>query len=196
MTPEWTIAALWILWLLSWGVASAWSSRREKRSGMGAEIIFRVLLLVGSVLLFVIPAGGRFERAQLWRLDWHSGDAKWILVAVTLAGFSITWWARIRLGRLWSAWGVQKKPGHHVVDSGPYRYVRHPIYTGLILAALATAVEKGSGFALLGAGVIAFAFYRKARVEERFLRAELGEEAYGAYARRTAMLVPGVRRGM
>ena len=76
------------------------------------------------------------------------------------------------------------------VDTGPYRMVRHPIYLGLIFAAFATAIEKGTSFALFGAAVLTFAFYTNARPEERFLRVELGEGAYDAYARKTAMLVP------
>jgi protein-S-isoprenylcysteine O-methyltransferase Ste14 len=83
-----------------------------------------------------------------------------------------------------------KKAGHHVVDTGPYRLVRHPIYSGLILAALATAIEKGTTIAIVGAATMTAAFYTKARREERFLRTELGDHAYAAYARKTAMLLP------
>jgi protein-S-isoprenylcysteine O-methyltransferase Ste14 len=71
--------------------------------------------------------------------------------------------------------------------------VRHPIYSGLIFGAFATAIEKGTSFALLGVAIVTLAFYIKARREERFLRAELGENAYDAYARKTAMLVPFVQ---
>ena len=140
--------------------------------------------------MFGFPPGrSYFAQVQLWRL----GDAlNWILIALTLAGLLFVWWARIHLGRLWSDW-VVKKAGHHVVDTGPYRLVRHPIYSGLILAAFATAIEKGTSFALLGAATITLAFCTKARREERFLRAELGKDAYDAYARKTAMLVPFVR---
>jgi protein-S-isoprenylcysteine O-methyltransferase Ste14 len=88
---------------------------------------------------------------------------------------------------------VSKKAGHHVVDTGPYRLVRHPIYVGLFLAAFTTALEKGTSYALLGAAIMTFALYTKARREEGFLRAELGEDSYDAYARKTAMLVPFVR---
>jgi protein-S-isoprenylcysteine O-methyltransferase Ste14 len=124
---------------------------------------------------------------------WHLGDAlNWILVALTGGGLLFTWWARIHLGRLWSDL-IVKKAGHHVVDTGPYRLMRHPIYSGLILAAFATAIEKGNSFALLGAAIITLAFYTKARREERFLRAELGEGAYDAYASKTPMLMPFVR---
>ena len=81
----------------------------------------------------------------------------------------------------------------HVVDTGPYRLVRHPIYSGLIFAAFATAIKKGTSFALLGVTIVALACYIKVRREECFLRAELGANAYDAYARKTAMLVPFVR---
>jgi len=167
-----------------------WSGRTEKSDALGTEIFFRVLFYVGVILLYAFPASEhRYAQTQLWRL----GDAmSWILVAVTATGLLFTWWARIHLGRLWSD-RVVKKVGHRVVDTGPYRLVRHPIYSGLILAAFATAIEKGASFALFGAAVMTLAFYVKARREEHFLRAELGERSYDAYARKTAMLVPFVR---
>ena len=189
MKPEHTIYALWGVWLASWTVARFWSNRTEKRAGIGAELLFRALLGVGVILLFAFPLSLHYPQAQLWRL----GDAlNWILVALAVAGLLFTWWARIHIGRLWSDL-IVKKAGHHVVDTGPYRLVRHPIYLGLLLAAFATAIEKGTSFALFGAAIMTLAFYTKARREERFLRAELGEDAYTAYARKTAMLVPFVR---
>jgi protein-S-isoprenylcysteine O-methyltransferase Ste14 len=188
MTPLLTISALWAAWLMSWIVASLWSNRTEKRAGIGAELFFRALFYCGAILIFGFPSS-RHYYPQLWSL----GDAfNWTLVALTAAGLLFAWWARIHLGRLWSDW-VVKKADHHVVDTGPYRLVRHPIYLGLIFAAFATAIERGTSFAMLGAATIAVAFYIKARREERFLRAELGEDSYGAYARKTSMLVPFVR---
>ena len=89
---------------------------------------------------------------------------------------------------------LTKKAGHHVVDTGPYRLVRHPIYAGLIFAAFATATEKGTSYALFGVAILTFGFYTKAQREERFLRVELGEDAYCAYARKTPMLLPFKRR--
>ena len=150
----------------------------------------RALFYVGAILLLAFPPSHHYyAQVQLWRF----GEAlNWILVALTTAGFLFAWWARIHLGRLWSD-RVVKKAGHHVVDTGPYHFVRHPIYLGVILAAFATAIEKETSFALLGAAIITLAFYTKARREERFLRAELGENAYEAYARKTAMLVPFLR---
>jgi len=190
MTPQYTIYALWGAWFVSWTVARLWANRTEKRASIGAELFFRALLGFGGILLFGFPPPHHdYAQMQIW----HLGDAlNWILVALTGGGLLFTWWARIHLGRLWSDL-IVKKAGHHVVDTGPYRLMRHPIYSGLILAAFATAIEKGNSFALLGAAIITLAFYTKARREERFLRAELGEGAYDAYASKTPMLMPFVR---
>jgi protein-S-isoprenylcysteine O-methyltransferase Ste14 len=80
-----------------------------------------------------------------------------------------------------------------VVNTGPYRVVRHPIYTGIIIATFATAIDKGTYVAVAGAVLMLVGWFIKARVEERFLRVQLGVDAYDAYARRTAMLIPFVR---
>jgi protein-S-isoprenylcysteine O-methyltransferase Ste14 len=187
MTPDLTIIVLWPAWLVSWGVAAFWSSRTEKRGGFVAEIAFRILFYAGAILLLAPLSNRQYcEQVQFWHFN---AALKWILVALTATGFLFAWWARIHLGRLWSAW-LTKKAGHHVVDTGPYRLVRHPIYLGIIFAAFATAIENGTSFALFGAAILTFAFYTKARREERFLRVELGEDAYDAYARKTAMLMP------
>jgi protein-S-isoprenylcysteine O-methyltransferase Ste14 len=191
MTPELAIIVLWVAWVASWGIAAFWSNRTEKRGGVAADIAFRILFYVGAILLLVAFSDRHYyAQVQLWQLN---AGLKWILAAMTATGLLFVWWARIHLGRLWSDW-ITKKAGHHVVDTGPYRIVRHPIYLGLIFAAFATALEKGTSFALFGAAILTFAFYTKARREERFLRVELGEDAYGAYARKTPMLVPFTRR--
>jgi len=100
--------------------------------------------------------------------------------------------ARIHLGRLWSS-AITRKEDHHVVDRGPYRLVRHPIYTGLIATIFATAAAQATVTGLLGAALVAAGLWLKARIEERFLTAELGADAYGAYRRRVPMLIPGIR---
>ena len=164
-----------------------WSDRTVKRDTIGAELFFRVSVYASFILVFAFPGSHHYyAQRQLWQFE---NAMNWILVALTAAGLLFTWWARIHLGPLWSDW-VVKKAGHHVVDTGPYRFVRHPIYSGLILATLATAIQKGTAFALLGVAVVTLAFCVKARREERFLRTELGEDAYDAYARKTPMLVP------
>ena len=183
MTPEHAIYGLWAGWLASWIAAMFWSNRAASSDSSAAEVFFRVLFYASLILLF-----GHYQ-SRLWRVGDEIG---WPLVALTAAGLLFTWWARIHLGPLWSDW-VVTKAGHHVVDTGPYRLVRHPIYSGLILAALATAIEKGTSLALLGVAVLTSAFYLKARREERLLLRELGDGSYDAYARRTPMLIPFLR---
>ena len=69
---------------------------------------------------------------------------------------------------------ITRKADHHIVDTGPYGLTRHPIYTGLLLAVLATMAAKGTLAAIAGTVLIVASFYVKARLEERFLREELG----------------------
>jgi protein-S-isoprenylcysteine O-methyltransferase Ste14 len=84
---------------------------------------------------------------------------------------------------------VTRKADHRVVDTGPYRLVRHPIYTGLIAAMIATALLRPGLFGIAGVALIALSFVIKYRLEERFLMEELGPE-YAAYRKRVPALVP------
>jgi len=124
----------------------------------------------------------------MWHVGYHGA---YLLALLTFGGIFFAWWARIHLGRLWSG-SITRKEGHHVVDTGPYGLVRHPIYTGLIGATIATATAAATVTAVVGAVLITFGMWLKARTEERFLTEELGPEAYTAYQRRVPMLVPFV----
>jgi protein-S-isoprenylcysteine O-methyltransferase Ste14 len=110
------------------------------------------------------------------------------------AGIAFAWWARLHLGRLWSA-RITRKSDHRVVESGPYGVVRHPIYSGLLLSLLATAAAKGTLLGVGGFVLLLIGIFMKARLEERWLGAELGAEEYASYRRRVPMLVPFVPVG-
>ncbi|HEY3822476.1 MAG TPA: isoprenylcysteine carboxylmethyltransferase family protein [Polyangiaceae bacterium] len=190
MGPGQAIILLWIAWALSWLAAAWWSSSAQKAVGLGRELGYRVVLGAGGVL-FAIPAH-RYEGAlRLWHV---SLVAAWVCVALSFAGFAFTWWARIHLGRLWSG-RITKKADHHIVDTGPYGIVRHPIYTGILLAVVATAAAKGTVLGMAGGSLIAVGLWMKARMEETWLRNELGVAAYDAYRRRVPMLLPFGPRG-
>jgi protein-S-isoprenylcysteine O-methyltransferase Ste14 len=115
-------------------------------------------------------------------------------LALATLGFAFCWWARIHLGRLWSG-TITRKADHHVVDTGPYALVRHPIYTGILLAIFATMLAKGSLPGIAAAVLITTGLWMKARLEEAWLRSELGAEAYDEYRQRVPMLVPFGPRG-
>jgi protein-S-isoprenylcysteine O-methyltransferase Ste14 len=190
MRPSLVFAIIWIGWIFSWIAAAFWAARTEKRVMTWETWLYRVLIVIGAILLFHST-----QRLLGETRLWHVGfDGAYALAGVTLAGIVFAWWARLHLGRLWSG-AITRKQDHRVIDTGPYALVRHPIYTGLILAIFATAAAQATVTGCLGAALIAFALWLKARIEERFLTAELGAEAYGAYRRRIPMLVPFLPAG-
>jgi len=185
MRPGVAIFGLWVGWGASWAIASLWTNRTEKSVGMRAELGHRAITALGA-LLFVVPAHGYEGVLRLWHPGW---TLAWICVAFTAMGFAFCWWARLHLGRLWSG-NITRKADHHVVDTGPYALVRHPIYSGIYLALVATMIAKGTILGLAGGALIGFGLYLKARIEERWLHDELGAAAYDEYRRRVPMLIP------
>jgi protein-S-isoprenylcysteine O-methyltransferase Ste14 len=188
MVPLTAMRWLWVAWVISWTLASRWSNRTEAAPSLGSELVYRVPTTVGGVFLFIGAGYQVGPGLLLWEAPRAVG---WPLVGLTALGFAFCWWARIHLGRMWS-YSVTRKSDHRIIDTGPYAWVRHPIYTGIIVASLAMAAYEGTIVALLGLVLIVVGCWIKARLEERFLRAQLGAEAYDAYARHTGMLFPGL----
>jgi protein-S-isoprenylcysteine O-methyltransferase Ste14 len=183
--PTNLIALIWLGWVISWVAASFWSGRTKSHVRTRNSWVYRLPILLGAILLSAW-APGTLLNTPLY----DPGNAgTYLLAIVVLLGISFTWWARIHLGRFWSN-AITRKEDHSIVESGPYGLVRHPIYTGLILAILATGAAVATVASLLGAVLISFGEWQKARMEERFLSAELGAEAYRAYSRRVPMIVP------
>jgi protein-S-isoprenylcysteine O-methyltransferase Ste14 len=191
--PGWLVGWLWIAFFLFWLILAQFnkkaSPRAPWRSAWGARLIVAVVALV--LLLsprrhaapgLLLPVG----RA----LAIHAGIAgQWLGVGLCLAGFGFAMWARMHLGRNWGM-PMSLRQDHELVTSGPYAYVRHPIYTGLLLAMLGTAVARGLIWLLLF--LLAFAYFLfSARTEEAMMLAQF-PEAYAAYRRRTRMLIPFV----
>ncbi len=184
VNPQEAITLMWDVWVVSWIVAVVWSRRTEGRPAALDQLVHWLPTLVGILLL---AFGSEFTHfTPLWQLP---EVANWALAGVCAAGLLFTWWARIALGPLWSG-SVSRKADHTVIQAGPYRLVRHPIYTGLILAGFAQAIQIGQAANLLGAVLMTVGFWLKARLEERFLTQELGAGAYADYRRRTPMLIP------
>ena len=171
----------WLAWLVSWQVAALWRDKPTVQAPRSKYRLLFVMIALGMVLMYgVIPR----DQPLLWRVGPALG---WSMVALTAAGIAFAWWARIALGRLWSG-GIERMAEHRVVDTGPYAFVRHPIYTGLIMGAVAMAGLQAKPWAIVGAGLVSLGFALKAKVEERFLEKEIG--GYEAYRRRVSMIVP------
>ena len=111
-------------------------------------------------------------------------------LTITTAGLVFAIWARFMLGRNWSG-TVTVKAGHELIRGGPYRFVRHPIYSGILVGLLGTAIGGGTLPSLIGL-VIAFCGLRmKWRTEERFM-AELFGAQYSQYTREVKAVIPGL----
>jgi protein-S-isoprenylcysteine O-methyltransferase Ste14 len=186
-TAEFVNAMLWLAWWVSWMLAAFWRARAATQPPGRSQILYRVLAIAGAVFLFdrIVP---RLD-VPLWR--WPV-PVQWALVVVSAYGFAFTWWARLHLGRLWSS-NVGRKADHRIIDTGPYAIVRHPIYTGIIIASCSTAALRATVAAWIGVALMTLGWYVKARLEERFLREQLGPDNYDTYARRVPMLIPFTR---
>lgn len=106
----------------------------------------------------------------------------------TGAGLCFAVWARMHLGKYWSS-RVTLKENHRVIQTGPYASVRHPIYSGLILALFGTAITLGTISAFVGFAFMLISFVRKLKIEETWLRSQFGAE-YEAYQNRVKALIP------
>jgi protein-S-isoprenylcysteine O-methyltransferase Ste14 len=179
---------LWSAWFVYWVVCALSVKSTQRRESLGSRLSHVVPLLTGVALI-------------LWpRVPWQwlslrllpPGPLQVALGLVLLAlGLAFTVWARVYLGRNWSGM-VTVKEGHELIRSGPYAYVRHPIYTGLLVALLGSAVACGELRALIGLGIVAGAFIRKLRIEERFMR-ELFPQQYPRYCAEVPALIPFTR---
>jgi protein-S-isoprenylcysteine O-methyltransferase Ste14 len=178
------IPALWTIWAVCWLVASRDVKRARWREGAGTRALHGVPLFLCAVLL----AGPRWLPPALMQRIVPAGITVPTFGALLVAaGLGIALWARWHLGRNWSGW-VTVKEDHALIRSGPYRVVRHPIYSGLLLAFLGTALAIGEWRGVVAVGLALFGFVLKIRVEETRMRETFPE--YEDYRRRSAALIP------
>jgi len=178
------INALWFVFGLYWLVSAFELKKTKQRESWGQRFVY-VLPLFAAFSLFRPRAhygwlGARFVP----EID----AVGWVGVALTAAGVAIAIWARWHLGANWSG-VVTLKEGHELIRSGPYRNIRHPIYTGILLAFLGTAVALGEVRGLLAVAIAWLSFYTKARREESFLTQEFGDR-FAEHRRHTGMFLP------
>ena len=181
--PSDVIAALWIGWLSYWwAIAARGTKPAKRRENVATRLAYSlplwiaVLLLIGRLPFMssrFAPVGLGVELAGL---------------AVAVAGFAFAIWARVHLGGNWSG-SVTVKQGHTLVQSGPYAYVRHPIYTGLLAAILGTALVLGEWRDLVALMLATASCWYKLSLEEQWMGETFGA-AYADYRQRVRALVP------
>jgi protein-S-isoprenylcysteine O-methyltransferase Ste14 len=184
-TMAFVITGLWAAWFVYWHVA-AFGTKPARRRESVASRLSHILPLALAVALFIQPGlAGPALGAPILARSPGFDIAGALLVAAGL-GFAV--WARLHLAGNWSG-TVTLKQDHELVRSGPYALLRHPIYTGLLLAAVGTVVAIDRWSAVIALALMATAFLRKIVIEERFMADAFGP-AYAAYSRGTARLVP------
>lgn len=179
----------WVIFGLYWFI-SAMRQKAEKRREPWVERMEHILPLVAVALLF---------NWQTARYGWlgmrfvpFSTAVGSIGLGMTAAGVALAIWARTHIGQNWSA-VVSIRADHELIGTGPYRMMRHPIYTGGLLALAGTGLLIGEVRALAGFAIACAAFYLKARKEEKWLAGEFGER-FTVHQKKTGMFLPRISR--
>jgi protein-S-isoprenylcysteine O-methyltransferase Ste14 len=179
---------LWVVFLLVWLIWAIRTKPIERREGVSSRLSYVILTVVAFYAMF----SGNVPRAWLRVRMFPGNPAAEILgVLLTAAGIAFAIWARAYLGGNWSS-SVTVKVGHQLVRSGPYRWVRHPIYSGMILAMIGTAIGRGQVRGVVAVVLLYAGFRIKSLIEERVMLNTFGEE-YEAYSRSTGAIIPGMR---
>ena len=180
---------VWLTLLIYW----LWTARAVKAPIQTEHAIKRLLA-------YWLPLAGAF--ALLGPGEWfghtllveqfvpHSILFQSIGLLLCVVGAALACWARHVLGENWSA-TVQLKDSHQLMTSGPYRAIRHPIYSGLLLLFSGNAVLVGDWRGVLAVTIVFVSFWRKLRLEESWLHNHFGE-TYRQYAQRSRALIPGL----
>jgi protein-S-isoprenylcysteine O-methyltransferase Ste14 len=181
-----------ILWLLFYGywLVSAIGIKRDvhREQPLWVSVGTRIVFIIAIFLLFKTS---RFDHVLTANgaLATSNSVLDYLGLALCVAGIAVAIWARRYLGKNWSA-TPSLKEAHELITTGPYRIVRHPIYTGILLALLGTALVGGAAWLVLFAVVTAI-FVRRVFVEERLMMQRFPEQ-YPGYHTRTSALIPFV----
>lgn len=183
------IAACWITFLALWLIMAARRKRTAKRSprwgGQIARSAFFILLFLALRLAFLWPPFNQV--CQRCAAVFWNPATRWTGAAMTVFGIAFAAWARVHLGRNWGQ-PMTLRQGHELVTSGPYKLVRHPIYTGVIAALFGTALAENIVL-LIPFAILSGFFVLSALTEEKHMLREF-PEVYPQYQRKTKMLIP------
>ena len=176
---------VWIAFLLYWRIKAADAKNTQRIEPAVSQILRALAFLAVIVLLSTTRIPLHWLYWQLWPSGLWSF---WIGAAVTVVGLLFAVWARQYLGGNWSH-AVTIKQGHELITTGPYAFVRHPIYTGILTGFLGTAIALSEVRGVIGFVLIFLVLWPKLRMEEKWMHSQFGA-TYATYARQTAALVP------
>jgi protein-S-isoprenylcysteine O-methyltransferase Ste14 len=184
-SPSTTINALWLIFVAYWLISAFKRKRTKSRESVLQRLSYVVPLWLMWMLLF--RGSAQFPWLNI-RFVPDTAATAWTGTALTAAGIAIACWARYHLGENWSG-TVTLKENHELIRTGPYRNIRHPIYTGILLALLGTAIAVGEVRAIIALAIAYASFYTKARREESFLAKEFGAK-FTDHQHHTGMFLP------
>jgi protein-S-isoprenylcysteine O-methyltransferase Ste14 len=187
MFYRWFFPLLWLVFIAVWIAMARGGKAIAERESVSSRLSHYLPLAIGVYLLAaphvpIAPLDDRFAPLALWPVR--------LGAALTLAGVAFAIWARMWIAGNWSS-DVTLKRDHELIVDGPYALVRHPIYTGILLALIGTALAVGEWRAALAVVLAGAAFWRKLTIEEAVMRRQFGE-AYARYAARVPALIPFV----
>lgn len=179
------IDAAWLIFFAYWLIAAFQTNRAKKREPAHERLLRFILMAVAFVLLYKpireFPVLHRRFIPYVWWVEALGA-------LLTCLGVAIAVWARYHIGRYWSS-TVSLRADHQLIRSGPYSRVRHPIYTGILLALAGTVLAIGRYRAILALVILIVALTRKARREEALLSTEFGP-AFEEHKRLTGFYFP------
>ncbi len=184
--PATVLDILWSLLGLYWLFSALGTKKIAVDENAGLRV-FRLAIL-GLMLVLLMTDWLRIGPLG-WRFLPERAGAIWFGVVLTGAGVGLAIWARHSLGSNWSD-KVVLKVDHELVRSGPYRYLRHPIYSGVLLAVAGSALVIGEWRGIAALVLLGTNYYVKATREEKILASNFGE-AFAEHKRRTGFFLPG-----
>ena len=178
------ICACWLIYIVYWVGSARGAKPVAERQSWLSFLVHRGPILLGGILLLYPKPPYPLRLA----LTPHTDLAEAIGAVVCVLGLAVAVWSRRTLAGNWSA-TVTFKQGHELVQTGPYRFVRHPIYTGILLMILGSITTVGQLHCWLGFLILAIGFWIKLKQEESLLLRHFPDE-YPAYRNRVKALVP------
>jgi protein-S-isoprenylcysteine O-methyltransferase Ste14 len=180
------IIACWVIFVGYWLVSAARGKKIAERQSVPSALAHRIPIGLGWWLL-IFP---RFRPPMNQLVMPHVDMVLLTGALICVLGLLVTIWARRTLAGNWSS-DVTFKQGHELVCAGPYRFVRHPIYTGLLIMCVGTGIEVGQLRCWIGTAAVLIGFWIKLSQEERLLLRHF-PEAYPDYRKRVKALVPWI----
>jgi protein-S-isoprenylcysteine O-methyltransferase Ste14 len=175
----------WIALIVVWVVGALRTKRTIQSQSSASQLLYTAILIAGVYLIFANQSGIPWLDHQLYPV---TVPIALVGLLAVLMGVAFSVWARLMLGGNWSN-RVTVKENHTLVRTGPYRIVRHPIYSGILLGMLGSALQRGGIRCFVGVLICGFSFWLKTRAEERFMVQSFGEQ-YLQYRHRVKALAP------